>query len=52
VPTPNAGPTSYYNNPRAVSCASARACAAVGNYGNYGLNGLSKTLTMIGTSRS
>jgi hypothetical protein len=50
VPTPNAGPASYYNNPVAVSCASARACAAVGNYGNYGLNGLSKTLTMIGTS--
>jgi hypothetical protein len=50
VPTPNAGPPSYYDNPRAVSCASARACAAVGNYGNYGLNGLSKTLTMIGTS--
>jgi hypothetical protein len=52
VPTPNAGPASYYNNPRAVSCASAHACAAVGNYGNYGLNGLSKTLTMIGTSGS
>ena len=52
VPTPNAGPASYYNNPRAVSCASARACTAVGNYGNYGLNGLSKTLTMIGTSGS
>jgi hypothetical protein len=52
VPTPNEGPASYYNNPRAVSCASARACAAVGNYGNYGNNGLSKTLTMIGTSGS
>jgi len=50
LPTPNAGPASYYNNPVAVSCASARACAAAGNYGNYGLNGLSKTLTMIGTS--
>ena len=52
VPTPNAGPASYYNNPRAVSCVSARACTAVGNYGNYGLNGLSRTLTMIGTSGS
>jgi len=49
VPTPNAGPASYYNNPVAISCAPARACAAVGNYGDYGLNGLSKTLTMIGT---
>jgi hypothetical protein len=50
VPTPNAGPASYFNNPVAVSCASARDCATVGNYGNYGNNGLSKTLTMIGTS--
>ena len=52
VPTPNAGPASYFNNPVAVSCASARACAAVGDYGNFGENGLSKTLTMIGTSGS
>jgi hypothetical protein len=52
VPTPNAGPASYFNNPVAVSCASARACAAVGAYGNFGENGLSKTLTMIGTPSS
>jgi hypothetical protein len=52
VPTPNAGPASYFNNPVAVSCASARACAAVGDYGNFGENGLSKTLTMIGSSGS
>jgi len=47
VPTPNAGPAFYFNNPVAVSCASARACAVAGNYGNYGSNGISKTLTMI-----
>ena len=49
VATPNAGPASYYDNPVAVSCAPTGSCAVAGNYGNYGLNGISKTLTMIGT---
>jgi hypothetical protein len=47
--TPNAGGPGSDNNPVAVSCASAGACAAVGSYGNHGGNGLKHTLTLIGT---
>lgn len=47
--TPNAGGPDNFNNPMAVSCASAGACAAVGNHRSYGNNGLRHTLTLIGT---
>jgi hypothetical protein len=48
--TPNAGPPTFYDNPFAVSCASARFCAAVGNYGNYATNAPGHNLAVIGTS--